>query len=110
MNACDGPTPERASRRSLHDQHGRIHLYCVASTVELAAVLDSPELMAAVVQDACLSFAVQDWFGRLPSHWHHRARVRWNAEGAFLDREKQRLAQVMEQALTATPMARPEDC
>jgi len=109
VNGFDGQTPERVSPdgRSA-DQDGRIHLYCVKSTVRLAAALDSPELMAAVAEDTCLSIAVEDWFGRLPSRRHHRARVRWNAEGAFLRRQRQRLAQAMEQAIAEAPEARPE--
>lgn len=111
MNRFDGPVPERVSPdgRSA-GQDGRIYLYCVKSTVRLAAALDSSELMASVVQDTCLTIAVQDWFSRLPSRWHRRARSRWEAEGAFLQREKQRLAAVMEQAIAEAPGARPEAC
>lgn len=107
MNGFDGSTPEQMSPGS---QEGRIYLYCVRSSVRVAAVLESPELMAAVVDDACLRFAMQDWFGRIPPRRHHRDRVRWDAEGAFLRRQKQRLAPVMEQALAQAPAAQPEDC
>ena len=108
MNEFDGPVPERVSSGARPNLDDRIYVSCVRSTARLAAVLDSPDLMAAVVQDTCLRIAVQDWFGRPPSRRHRRARSRWNAEGAFRHREEQRLAEVLEQALGEAPGAEPE--
>lgn len=111
MTEFDGSTPERRlSPDGRSAQDARIYLYCVRCTVRLVPVLDSPALMAAVVEDTCLRIAVQDWHGRLPSRRHRGARIRWEAEGAFLCRQAQRLAAVTEQALAATPGARPQEC
>ena len=109
MNEFDGSSPERLSPDWVSRQDNRVYLSCVKRTVRLAAALESPHLMAAVVQDTCLRIAVGDWFGRLPPRRHPRARARWAAEGAFLHREEQRLADVVDQALAETPEARPEE-
>ena len=108
MNGFDGPVPERVSPEERSGLDGRVYLYCVRSTVRLAAALDTPDLMAAVVLDTCLRIAVQDWSGRLPSRLHRRARSRWEAEGAFLHREEQRLAQLTTLALAQARGAGPE--
>lgn len=110
MQEFDGPTPDHLSSDGRSIQDARVYLHCVRSTVRLVAVLESPALMAAVVEDTCLRLAVQDWHGRLPSRRHRRALTRWHAEGAFLCRQAQRLAAVEEQALAETPGARPEAC
>ncbi len=109
MNEFDGASPERLSPDRASRQDNRVYLSCVKRSVRLAAVLESPHLMAALVQDTCLRIAVGDWFGRLPSRRHPRARARWAAEGAFLRREEQRLTDVTDQVLAETPEARPEE-
>lgn len=110
MKEFDGSAPDHLSSGGRSIQDARIYLYCVRCTVRLVAVLESPALMAAVVEDTCLRIAVQDWHGRLPSRRHRRSLTRWHAEGAFLCRQAQRLGAVAEQALAEAPGARPEPC
>jgi hypothetical protein len=109
MKDFEEPAPDQTSigRATRED---RVYLYCVRSTIRTAAVLDSQELMDALVEDTCLRIAERDRIGRLPSRLHHSARARWRAEGAFLGRETRRLRTATEYTLAQTPAARPEYC
>lgn len=96
MNRFDGTSSERRAADCASGDATRIHLSCVRRTVRLASALERADLMAVVIEDTCLRTAVTDWSGRVPSRLHRRARSRWAAEGAFLRREGQRLAEVTE--------------
>jgi hypothetical protein len=93
MSDLDRPTggPALTPGWSLHPD--RLYLHCVKGTVDTATVLADPLLMAAVVDDICLSIATADWFTRLPGRWQRAERRRWDAEGERLRREGARLGE-----------------
>lgn len=73
--------------------------------VRLIDVLDHATTGQLASEDACWSFARDDWRERRPRWWHRAERAAWNAEGQRLEDKRERLVEQTRQVHTLRPAA-----
>lgn len=71
-----------------------LYLSCTGRTVSIGAALQSPTMMMALSEDACLCIARESWRARRPHVWQLRARLRWHADGRRLHDKGERVREL----------------
>jgi hypothetical protein len=74
----------------------------VGMRIPASLVANSPTLLVVAVEDVCWQVARDDWRAGEPSRWHRRAHAAWQEQYQQLEAKRDRLRDLVEEALVAS--------